>query len=393
MAKLQSSKKILCISVMEHWGGGEEFLLKLIRSISEYEFVIASPAGEPFNVFQQAKIKIFKVNSLKKLYRNAEGWTFLMRLKIIANSIVSSIKLIKVILSQRIDLVLANGNFAGMYGLPPAILTRRKFIIVQHLIYDAGSVESKILKILNRHAGKLVCISESVFENVNNILEDKKQNKIAVIHHGINLPELNKIENESKTGNGGNINIGIVGSIIRLKAIDVVIDAVKEIIFLNKNIYLKIFGSARLDETDSVKYEMELKKMVTEENISSNILFIGFEKAKENIYPGLDIVINYSIVPESFSFTVLEAMSFGKIVIASDLGGPTELIINEKNGFLIPPHNIKALKEKIEFCIDNLNSQMLKNMRADARRTADEKYSMEKFSSEYKKLFDSILLS
>lgn len=375
---------------MEHWGGGEEFLLKLAMNVADYEFIIASPNGEPLNVFKRNGIKSVEINSLKKYYQNTGSWSFLLKIKTFFNVKFSTIKLIGVILKHNVDLILANGNFAGIYSLPSALLTKRKFIVIQHLIYKKDTLESKILKILNRYSDKLICISVAVSENVKNILGEDKTNNIMIIRHGIEMPALNEIDKKTNT-NKDEINIGIIGSIIRLKAIDIIIDALQEIIFENRNVHLHIFGSVRSDESDSIMYEEELKKMIIEKNLSENIHFHGFEKLKERIYDNLDIVVNYSKVPESFSLTVLEAMSFGKIVIASDIGGPKELIKNNENGFLIPPSNKNALKEKLEYCISNLNSAEFDNIKKCARKTVEEKFSLKKFSSDYKKYFDSIL--
>ena len=374
---------------MEHWGGGEEFLLKLAMNVTDYEFIVASSSGEPLHVFRQNGIKNVEIKSLKKYYQNADGWSVLTKLKISVNLIKVIIKLIGIIYNLKIDLVLANGNFAGIYSFFPAALTKRKFIVIQHLIYKEDSIEARILKIVSRYADNLVCISGSVSENVRNILGKNNKNNISVIRHGIDMPKVNEA-GEKKIGSGV-INIGVIGSIIRLKAIDLVIEAVQEIILQNPKVHLNIFGSVRSDELDSIEYENELKKIIIDNNLYENVHFRGFEKSKYKIYNDLDIVINYSSVPESFSFTVLEAMSFGKIVIASDIGGPKELITNNENGFLIPPINKNSLKEKLEYCISNLNSSEFDYIKKCAGKTAEEKYSLQRFSSDYKNFFDSIL--
>ena len=374
---------------MEHWGGGEEFLLKLAMNVTDYEFIIASSSGEPLQVFRQNGIITVEIKSLKKYYQNADGWSVLTKLKILVNLIAVIIKLIWIIYNRKIDLVLANGNFAGIYSFFPAALTKRKFIVIQHLIYKEDSIEARILKIVSRYSDNLICISGSVSENVRNILGKNSKNNISIIRHGIDMPNVNEAE-EKKIGSGI-INIGIIGSIIRLKAIDLVIEAVQEIILQNPKVHLNIFGSVRSDELDSIEYENELKKIIIDNNLYENVHFRGFEKSKYKIYNNLDIVINYSSVPESFSFTVLEALSFGKIVIASDIGGPKELIINSENGFLIPPINKNALKEKLEYCISNLNSSEFDYIKKCAGKTAEEKFSLQRFSSDYKIFFDSIL--
>lgn len=372
---------------MQSWGGGEEFLIKLAANVKGNNIIVASPEGEPMKIFQQNGIKAIRIDSLKKFYRKENTWEILSWIKILFNLLISTIRLIKVILTHKIDLILANGNFAGLYSVPLKILTRKKLVVIQHLIYKEGSLETKILKMLSRYADRLVSISDSVSDNLQLICGEGCTNKTVKIYHGINLPKLD----EGSSIKNVNINIGIVGSIIRLKAIDKVIQAAKETIFINRDVHLHIFGLPREDEPDSIQYEKELMKFISEENLERNVHFHGFEKSKEKIYRSIDILINYSKIPESFSFTVLEALSFGKIVIASDVGGPKELIKNNVNGFLVPPSDTLALSEKIKYCIEEFNSIEIETVRNNARKSVEEKFSLERFTSEYKKLFDSIL--
>ncbi len=380
-------KNILCVSVMQSWGGGEEFLIKLAANIKEYNIVVASPEGEPMKIFRQNGIKTIRINNLKKFYRKENTWGTASWIKIFFNLLVSAIRLIKVILTHKIDLILANGNFAGLYSVPLKIFTRKKLVVIQHLIYKEGSLETKILKMLSRYADKLVCISDSVSDNLQLICGEDCTIKMVKIYHGINLPEPDEVDSIKNV----NINIGVVGSIIRLKAIDKVIQAAKESLFINRDVHLHIYGLPREDEPDSIQYEKELVKFISEANLERNVHFHGFEKSKAKIYGSIDILINYSSIPESFSFTVLEALSFGKIVIASDVGGPKELIKNNVNGFLVPPSDTLALSEKIKYCIEKFNSIEIETVRNNARKSVEQKFSMERFSSDYKKLFDSIL--
>ena len=113
----------------------------------------------------------------------------------------------------------------------------------------------------------------------------------------------------------------MVGSITRIKGIHLVIQALSSII-KNRNAELLIYGEAGDD--DSRKYEYELKKIITDYNLEGRIIFKGHIENKEKLYSGIDILINFSIIPESFSFSVLEAMAYRKIVIAANSGGPKE---------------------------------------------------------------------
>lgn len=378
----EKKKKILIISVMNSWGGGEEFILRLVKNLQEYKFYIACPQNEVSHRFSDEGLNIFQINSLKKFYRAEFGWNLLIILKTLFSVKISSLKLTQIILQNKIDLIIANGNFAGLYALPASFLSGRKFIGIQHLIHRKNSIEEKIIRLLNKKILKFVAVSNSVKENLKELIGDYSDEKITVINNGIDSPE--KVQDEKSE----QINIGIVGSIVRLKGIDLIINAVKDLIKNNRDIYLKIYGNTR--EKDSEIYFDELKSIAEKNCLEKNILFFSFEKNKDKLYSGFEILVSFSTVPESFSYSVLEAMSYGKIVIASDVGGPKEFLSEGVNGFLVNPCDVKALSDKLKFCIDNLSSYKFSEIRNNARKTVAEKYSVKSFADGYKKFFDSI---
>ncbi len=379
----EKKKKILIISVMDSWGGGEEFILRLTKNLSEYKFYIASPQNAVSQRFENEGLNVFHISSLKKFYRAEWGWSLSAVLKTLFYAKLSSLSLVRIILKNKIDLIIANGNFAAVYALPASFFTRRKFIGIQHLIHRKNSVEEKIIKLLNRRILKFIAVSKSVEENIKELIGKYSDEKILIINNGIELPPA-KIQDKKSN----QISIGVVGSIVRLKGIDMIINAAKEVIRSNEDIHLKIYGNTR--EKDSEKYLEELKFLISENSLEESVHFFSFEKDKDRLYNSFDILVSFSTVPESFSYSVLEAMSYGKIVIASDVGGPKEFLSNGVNGFLVNPLDVKALSDKLKFCVENLFSDKFSEIRNNARKTVAEKYSVENFTEGYKKLFDSI---
>ena len=104
-----------------------------------------------------------------------------------------------------------------------------------------------------------------------------------------------------------------------------------------------------------------------------------------------DVVISSSIEPEAFGRVAVEAQSMEKVVIASNIGGSNETIIDEKTGYLFESGNAKSLSEKI-LKILNLDETTLKTVGIEGRKNIVKKFNVEKmcFStySEYKKLFN-----
>ncbi len=103
------------------------------------------------------------------------------------------------------------------------------------------------------------------------------------------------------------------------------------------------------------------------------------------------VVISASIEPEAFGRVSVEAQAMEKPIIASNIGGSKETIIDGKTGFLFDAGNSKKLSEKISEILD-LSELTLNGMGAEGRKNVISKFNVEKmcFStySEYKKLIN-----
>ena len=373
---------------MESWGGGEQVLLDLASTIKEFKIIITSPPGNASKIFKENLIEVYELRGLKKLFKTAIHWSLLNKFRILLGILTSLPKLYRIIKSEKIDLILANGNFAGLYTFPLSKLTNVKFIVIQHFVYDKLSTETKITAYLARFAERLVCVSQAVANKTKTFVKNNLLGKIIVIHNGVQIPKL-KIGEAYNTHDG--INIGIVGSILRWKGIDQILEALIPIIKERNDVMISVIGSTSVDP-DSVIYFNELKNYVKSHNVEEKIKFPGNIKTKSEIYSPLNIAINYSRSPEAFSLTTAEAMSFGKIVIAANLGGPKELIDNEKNGFLCEPNKPEELKRIVEYCIDNLHTEQLQKVRLDAKLKIETTFSLDVFRSKYTGLFQEVIL-
>jgi len=370
---------------MESWGGGELFLLNLVNGNKDFDFIIASPTGNAYDKFIANNIRLIKINSLRKIHRKSCHWRFKDKLKILFKIKFSFFNLIRVILKSKPDLIIANGNFAALYTFLAAKLTNRKMIIVQHLLYDKNSLDSRVLAFVGKRVQQLVCVSNAVATRTREILKGSDNEKIIVIHNGIELPEKDNIISNYEI-----INIGFVGSIIRAKGIDTILQAITPALVENKNVFMHIFGT-KLNDDDSRSYYDEIKSIIKDNELERKVLLHGHIDSKDEIYNSIDVLINFSTVEESLGYNILEAMSYSKIVVGANAGGIPELIENEKSGYLVERNNVEQLTKTINYCIDNFNSEGLLNIRKNAREIVMKKFSLEHFNINYKNLFNSIL--
>ena len=165
-------------------------------------------------------------------------------------------------------------------------------------------------------------------------------NKYQVLHCGIKpFKPLPAKKNHT-------INIGFIGTVMPSKGVQTLIQAFNKLRV--KNIKLDIYGPIRYQQS-------ELKQLC---NGNSNIIFHGSYKHKNvpQILSTLDIVVVPSIWPEPYGLVVQEALFANKVIIASNIGGIPEQLIDGKNGYLFPAGNSHELATKLRKIIDNLGN-------------------------------------
>lgn len=91
---------------------------------------------------------------------------------------------------------------------------------------------------------------------------------------------------------------------------------------------------------------------------------------------------------ETMPITILEAMSLGKIIISTDVGGIAEWLRDEMNGLLVAPENPQALAQAIERCVTD--PQLAARLRAGARRTFERHFTLERFAANFGRLLMNV---
>ena len=138
-------------------------------------------------------------------------------------------------------------------------------------------------------------------------------------------------------------------------------------------------------------YKKKLIRLCEQYRITKQVKFIDHCKDMALAYKVADIIISSSIEPEAFGRVAIEAQSMEKIIIASNIGGSNETVIDEKTGYLFESGNFKSLSEKI-LKVLKLDDTTLKTIGIEGRKNVVSKFNVEKmcFStySEYKKLIN-----
>jgi glycosyltransferase involved in cell wall biosynthesis len=168
----------------------------------------------------------------------------------------------------------------------------------------------------------------------------KKQN-IRVIHDGIlplSIPTINESDLKEKFDLPPDRPIiGIFGNLIKLKQHRVFLEVAAKLLEKQSNLIFIIVGDGP-ERSNIEKFAVKL-------GIIDQIYLLGYQEDTLPLYRMCDLVLLTS-QQEGIPNTIMEAMMMEKPVIAFDVGGISELIVNEKNGILIPPNDIYVMTQK-----------------------------------------------
>ena len=387
---MASKFKVLQVIPKLGYGGAETGCYDLAHYLNEVgckSYIITS-GGELIKYIDKKKVTLIKLPVHSK-----------NPLLILVNSIIISF----IILFLNISIVHARSRAPAWSCYFATRITRRKFVTTFHGTYNFQNKIKKFYNSIMVKSDLLIAGSNFIFshihENYSKYLNPKK--KFLVIFRGINTEyfdpkkikysdEIKLIKNwKLKNENEEKKIILLPGRLTPWKGQEMFIEALNKFKSKNpeKNFKAIILGS---DQGRKI-YKKKLQRLVEQYRLNNDIIFVDSFKLMPLAYKISDIVISSSIEPEAFGRVSVESQSMEKPIIASDIGGSKETIINEKTGFLFEAGNSTKLSDKIQEIL-SLSELTLRGIGAEGRKNVIKKFNVEKmcFStySEYKKLLN-----
>ena len=370
------------------YGGAETGCYDIAHYLPEKNcgsFIVTS--GGPLTKFiDKKKVKLIKLPVHSK-----------NPLIILFNSII----LICLIVFFKISVVHARSRAPAWSCLLATKITNRKYVTTFHGTYNFKSDIKKFYNSIMLRSDLTIAGSNFIFKHIQDNYSKylNLKNRLLVIFRGINVDYFDpttKLESEEDQliKSWGIIKkekkiILLPGRLTSWKGQELFIEAINKInIELGyQAFYAIILGS----DQGRDQYKKKLLKLCDNYNLTDQIKFIKHCDDMALAYKVSDIVISSSIEPEAFGRVAVEAQSMEKIVIASNIGGSNETVIDEKTGFLFNSGDVNSLSQKI-MKILNTDETTLKSIGIEGRKNVINKFNVEKmcFStySEYKKLFN-----
>ena len=228
----------------------------------------------------------------------------------------------------------ANNGILATIGLPVKIVTYRGY---------TGNVlwykPTSYINHLNPKVDKITCVSNAVRDQVRRQFLFNK-NKAVTVYKGHDISWYKNIQPISRKEIGvpdEAFMITLVANARKIKGIRYFIEASYYLVNEN-NIHFVMLGK----NMDSPEYT----DMINKSPLKKHFHVFGFRSDALNIVKSADVSALTSI-NEGLSRTIIEAMSLTKPVIGTDVGGNSELVINNETGLLIPRKSPRALAEAI----------------------------------------------
>lgn len=255
--------------------------------------------------------------------------------------ILNTIKITRLIQTLKIDLVVNN----DFYNLLPSTYKffGGKVLYVCYVRFLPSKFPSLLITLWcglhERYAQNIIAVSHAVKTELPN------QNKVVVI--GNELPQSEEVMySPSKS-----TMLLYPANYIRGKGHEYALESFATI--AKKYPEWKLcFVGGDMNLQKNKDFKKELIKRAEALHITDQVEWRGFSNDIASLYKESSIVLNFS-ESESFSLTCLEAMFYGRAVIATACGGPSEIIDTNETGILVPVNDLNAMAKGIEFILSH----------------------------------------
>jgi len=179
--------------------------------------------------------------------------------------------------------------------------------------------------------------------------------------------------------------VAMVGNLRKWKGQHVAIDALAKMSESKRRlIQLLIIGAGTADEAD---YERELHDRVERAGLQANVRFLGHRSDVPDLMAASDVVLHASTEPEPFGLVVVEGMALGRPVVASSIGGPTE-ILDPDSGLMFSPERPEDLARHLSMLVAKPDRRRALGEAGQARA---KKFSIVSTIRETMRVYDQLL--
>ena len=385
---MSSKLKVLQVIPRLGYGGAEIGCYDLAHYLKEQKSssFIATSGGELLKYIDKKKVKLFRLPVHSK-----------NPLLILINIFILTF----IVLFYKINILHVRSRAPAWSCYYVSKITRCKLVTTFHGTYNFNNSIKKKYNAIMLQSDCVIAGSNFIFSHIKEKYPEyiSRIKKFLVIFRGINteyydpdnIKEADRIKFLKKLNIDANKKIILMpGRLTEWKGQEIFIEALNDlkIKYGYKNFIAILLGS---DQGRKI-YKKKLIRLIERFRLNNDVIFLEHAPSMPVAYSVSNVVVSASIEPEAFGRISVEAQSMKKPIVASNIGGSRETIVDNKTGLLFSSSDHHSLSEKLDF-IFRLDDTSLNVMGNNGRKNVQKKFNVEKmcFStySEYKKLINA----
>ena len=362
----------------------EMYDVVLIRGLSVESNMTEDEAGAVKESLREAEREGVRVITVPSLVRRVSPFYDLK----------AFFALIKILRHEHPDIVHTHTSKAGISGRWAAFFAGVPIIIHTphgHVFWGySGRCKTLFYIVLEKLTA---CITDKIIALTEQEKKDHihfhiaPEDKFSVVHSGIDLDRFSNLSvdpaamKRSLEIPEGNLVVGTTGRLTHVKGHRYLIEAASKIMNIRPDTTFVFLGDGELSD--------ELKNIASKLGIEENVKFPGWRPDVAEVMSIFDVFVLPSL-NEGMGRVLVEAMALGKPIVASDVGGISDLVIHDRNGYLVPVGDVETLAARIKELLDDFGKrEKMGNM---GRRYAA-KYSSEEMVKKIDQLYRELAVS
>jgi glycosyltransferase involved in cell wall biosynthesis len=346
---MKERTSVLYVSHSSALYGAPRILLDLVTKLDRAQFHPIVAVSEQGPLVDELKRLDIEVCVLRPIESPVHTSNLAVRLVVNARRAISDVwlacRLMALLKRRRIDLVHVNSTATRYPLLAGRVLS---IPVVSHAreIIEDKTKRILITRLMQLCSTKILVMSDGVRDMFRGL---KCYDDVTVFYDGIDLhtwslDHINGRRVREQLGvRPGETLVGIVGQIIPRKGIESFILAAKEVLERIEGVRFLVVGDA---PPYYQQYMLEMQDLVAKEDLSGKVSFTGYRTDVRDIIGALDVLVLAS-TNEPFGLVLLEAMALERPVVATNVGGVPEIVLDGLTGHLVPPDDYHQLAEAV----------------------------------------------
>ena len=370
--------RIAHVTASPNFGGVERLILEIGRSFQrnkDVEQIFASfPEGGNAKPFIQ---EVEKAGFVSHMFQND-----------MPHLVAATFELIRLLKQHQIQILCAHGHKARMLGWFSAKRLRIPIVGISHgwtgenkkvQIYD------RIDKWMHRRMDHVVCVSQGQADKV--IRFGTPASRVSVIYNAVRMDRFDVPSDisfrhrlEALFPNKPKLIVGTAGRLSPEKGFDILVTVADKLLKSGLDIGVVLFGEGFLREP--------LQQQIESLGIQQSVVLPGFTDQLDQYMHHFDLFVQSSHT-EGMPSVLLETMSARTAVVATRVGGTSELVVEGSTGLMVPPNDPDALAEAMQKVL--INDELRRTMGENGRRRVEQSFSIEPQVKAYWELFCRLL--